>query len=67
MSIGTGLGQDRGQERDFSICTPEDFVNKFGGNLAINKVFIFKNKIKTYWNVNELYLGSDRKQWHCGR
>lgn len=38
MSIGAGLGQDRGQERDFSINTPEDFVNKFGGNCAINKV-----------------------------
>lgn len=38
MSIGSGLGQDRGQERDFSINTPEDFVSKFGGNCAINKV-----------------------------
>lgn len=46
MSIGAGLGQDRGEERDFSICTPEDFVNKFGGNLAINKVFYFQNKKK---------------------
>lgn len=38
MSHGTGLGQDRYQERDFVLATPEEFVKKFGGTKVINKV-----------------------------
>ncbi|XP_055374657.1 acetyl-CoA carboxylase [Condylostylus longicornis] len=45
MSRGTGLGQDRYQERDFIIATPEEFVKKFGGTRVINKVLIANNGI----------------------
>lgn len=45
MSRGTGLGQDRYQHRDFMIATTEEFVNKFGGTRAINKVLIANNGI----------------------
>lgn len=38
MSRGTGLGQDRYQQRDFVVATTEEFVKKFGGTRAINKV-----------------------------
>ena len=38
MSRGTGLGQDRYLQRDFMVATTEEFVNKFGGTRAINKV-----------------------------
>ncbi|XP_059611586.1 acetyl-CoA carboxylase [Phlebotomus argentipes] len=45
MSHGTGLGQDRYQERDFVLATPEEFVKRFGGNRVINKVLIANNGI----------------------
>lgn len=38
MSHGTGLGQDRYQERDFVLATPEEFCKRFGGTKVINKV-----------------------------
>lgn len=38
MSRGTGLGQDRYQQRDFVVATTEEFVKKFGGTRPINKV-----------------------------
>lgn len=38
MSRGTGLGQDRYQERDFLLASTEEFVKRFGGTRAINKV-----------------------------
>lgn len=38
MSHGTGLGQNRHQERDFVLATPEEFVKRFGGLKVINKV-----------------------------
>jgi hypothetical protein len=38
MSHGTGLGQDRYQERDFVIATTEEYVKRFGGTRVINKV-----------------------------
>lgn len=38
MSHGTGLGQDRYQERDFVLATPEEYVKRFGGTKVINKV-----------------------------
>lgn len=38
MSRGTGLGQDRYQQRDFVVATTEEFVKKFGGTRTINKV-----------------------------
>lgn len=44
MSRGTGLGLDRLQ-KDFTLVTTEEFVNKFGGNRAINKVLIANNGI----------------------
>lgn len=40
MSHGTGLGQDRYQERDFVLATPEEFCKRFGGTKVINKVNI---------------------------
>ncbi|XP_049317448.1 acetyl-CoA carboxylase [Bactrocera dorsalis] len=45
MSRGTGLGQDRYQDRDFHIATPEEFVKKFGGTRVINRVLIANNGI----------------------
>lgn len=38
MSHGTGLGQERYQERDFVLSTTEEFVKKFNGTRAITKV-----------------------------
>lgn len=38
MSHGTGLGLERGHERDFVLSTTEEFVKKFNGTRAINKV-----------------------------
>lgn len=38
MSRGTGLGQDRFQERDFLLASTDEFVKKFGGTRVINKV-----------------------------
>lgn len=40
MSRGTGLGQDRYQERDFLLASTDEFVKKFGGTRVINKVSI---------------------------
>ncbi|KAM7345539.1 acetyl-CoA carboxylase isoform 1-T1 [Cochliomyia hominivorax] len=45
MSRGTGLGQDRYQDRDFHIATTEEFVKKFGGTRVINRVLIANNGI----------------------
>lgn len=45
MSRGTGLGQDRYQDRDFHIATPEEFVKKFGGTRVINRILIANNGI----------------------
>lgn len=44
MSRGTGLGIDR-QVRDFTLATTEEFVHKFGGKRAINKVSSFSEFI----------------------
>lgn len=41
MSHGTGLGENRYQERDFALATTEEFVKRFGGTRVINKVIIF--------------------------
>lgn len=41
MSHGTGLGENRYQERDFALATTEEFVKRFGGTRAINKVIFF--------------------------
>lgn len=45
MSHGTGLGLERNLERDFLLATTEEFVKRFGGNRAINKVLIANNGI----------------------
>lgn len=45
MSRGTGLGQDRNQDRDFHIGTTEEFVKRFGGTRVINRVLIANNGI----------------------
>ncbi|XP_037941781.1 acetyl-CoA carboxylase 1-like, partial [Teleopsis dalmanni] len=45
MSRGTGLGQDRYQDRDFHVATTEEFVKKFGGTRAINRILIANNGI----------------------
>ncbi|XP_016943121.3 acetyl-CoA carboxylase isoform X1 [Drosophila suzukii] len=45
MSRGTGLGQDRHQDRDFHIATTEEFVKRFGGTRVINRVLIANNGI----------------------
>ncbi|XP_041773392.1 acetyl-CoA carboxylase-like isoform X2 [Anopheles merus] len=45
MSHGTGLGLQRGQERDFVLSTTEEFVKKFNGTRVINKVLIANNGI----------------------
>ncbi|XP_053683269.1 acetyl-CoA carboxylase isoform X3 [Sabethes cyaneus] len=45
MSHGTGLGLDRGHERDFVLSTTEEFVKRFDGTRAITKVLIANNGI----------------------
>lgn len=45
MSHGTGLGLERHLERDFLLATTEEFVKRFGGVRAINKVLIANNGI----------------------
>ncbi|KAL1397350.1 hypothetical protein pipiens_002541 [Culex pipiens pipiens] len=45
MSHGTGLGQERYQERDFVLSTTEEFVKKFNGTRAITKILIANNGI----------------------
>lgn len=45
MSHGTGLGQMRNLDRDFLLATTEEFVKRFGGTRAINKVLIANNGI----------------------
>lgn len=42
MSRGTGLGQERYQEKDFLLASVEEFVKKFSGTRAINKVLYYK-------------------------
>jgi len=37
MSQGTVM-HPRLQEKDFTVATPEEFVRRFGGSRAINKV-----------------------------
>lgn len=38
MSRGAGLGLDRNHERDFVLSSIEEFVKRFNGTRAINKV-----------------------------
>nr|XP_050846901.1 acetyl-CoA carboxylase isoform X2 [Vespula vulgaris] len=47
MSQGTVMiqTQNRLQEKDFTVATPEEFVHRFGGTKVINKVLIANNGI----------------------
>ncbi|EFN66380.1 Acetyl-CoA carboxylase [Camponotus floridanus] len=47
MSQGTVMiqTQNRLQEKDFTVATPEEFVHRFGGTRVINKVLIANNGI----------------------
>ncbi|EZA53363.1 Acetyl-CoA carboxylase [Ooceraea biroi] len=47
MSQGTVMiqAQNRLQEKDFTVATPEEFVHRFGGTRVINKVLIANNGI----------------------
>ncbi|XP_045508569.1 acetyl-CoA carboxylase isoform X2 [Colias croceus] len=45
MSQGTVIHSQRFQEKDFTVATPEEFVRKFQGTKAINKVLIANNGI----------------------
>ena len=38
MSQGTVMIQNRLQEKDFTVATPEEFVKRFNGTKVINKV-----------------------------
>jgi hypothetical protein len=38
MSQGTVMLQNRLQEKDFTVATPEEFVKRFSGTKVINKV-----------------------------
>lgn len=40
MSHGTMI-QNRLQEKDFTVATPEEFVKRFNGTKVINKVSIY--------------------------
>lgn len=52
MSQGTVMimTQNRLQEKDFTVATPEEFVHRFNGTKVINKVhtFFFLNKKFSY-------------------
>lgn len=46
MSQGTVMIQaqnNRSQEKDFTVATPEEFVHRFGGTRVINKVKMYKH------------------------
>ncbi|XP_071057083.1 acetyl-CoA carboxylase isoform X2 [Onthophagus taurus] len=45
MSQGTVMLQNRQQEKDFTVATPEEFVKRFNGTKVINKVLIANNGI----------------------
>ncbi|XP_063979421.1 acetyl-CoA carboxylase isoform X2 [Diachasmimorpha longicaudata] len=47
MSQGTVMiqTQSSGQEKDFTVATPEEFVHRFSGTKVINKVLIANNGI----------------------
>ncbi|XP_063545623.1 acetyl-CoA carboxylase [Cydia strobilella] len=45
MSQGTVIHSQRFQEKDFTVATPEEFVKRFQGTKAINKVLIANNGI----------------------
>lgn len=45
MSQGTVIHSHRFQEKDFTVATPEEFVRRFQGTKAINKVLIANNGI----------------------
>ncbi|XP_063237346.1 acetyl-CoA carboxylase isoform X2 [Bacillus rossius redtenbacheri] len=45
MSHGTVANNNRLQEKDFTVATPEEFVRKFCGTKVINKVLIANNGI----------------------
>ncbi|CAH0549065.1 unnamed protein product [Brassicogethes aeneus] len=45
MSQGTVMIQNRLQEKDFTVATPEEFVKRFNGTRVINKVLIANNGI----------------------
>ncbi|XP_063925251.1 acetyl-CoA carboxylase isoform X2 [Zophobas morio] len=45
MSQGTVMLQNRLQEKDFTVATPEEFVKRFNGTKVINKVLIANNGI----------------------
>ncbi|KAM3955585.1 LOW QUALITY PROTEIN: acetyl-CoA carboxylase-like [Aphomia sociella] len=45
MSQGTVIHSQRFQEKDFTVATPEEFVRRFQGTRAINKVLIANNGI----------------------
>ncbi|XP_061381495.1 acetyl-CoA carboxylase isoform X1 [Danaus plexippus] len=45
MSQGTVIHSQRFQEKDFTVATPEEFVRRFQGTKAINKVLIANNGI----------------------
>lgn len=45
MSQGTVMIQNRFQEKDFTVATPEEFIKRFNGTKVINKVLIANNGI----------------------
>ncbi|XP_050664997.1 acetyl-CoA carboxylase isoform X2 [Leptidea sinapis] len=45
MSQGTVIHSQRFQEKDFTVATPEEFVLRFQGTKAINKILIANNGI----------------------
>lgn len=67
MSQGTVMiqVQNRIQEKDFTVATPEEFVHRFGGTRVINKVSIcFKRQ--EFFTLRTVILGADRQQWYRG-
>lgn len=51
MSQGTVMIQNRLQEKDFTVATPEEFVKRFNGTKVINKV-----SIKFWKNYSKILL-----------
>lgn len=74
MSQGTVMiqAQNRLQEKDFTVATPEEFVHRFGGTRVINKVNIRGGQIAVF--IKDIYFynhdltlsGADRQQWYRG-
>lgn len=58
MSQGTVIHSQRLQEKDFTVATPEEFIRRFQGNKAINKVSYYHYYLNQYMALKYLVLNN---------